>query len=317
MIAAECPVALKRSVVPDGLDRDREPQDYPLSAEGLGAGGFSAAETPWEPELVIVPRFVKEMIAAQERRSADKAPNLTLAQWLHALPLTVQRRERLRVLRKLGLVLLSNRPEELPLRDDGRAALHQLLERGPSDPRVRERDRLIEQRDAAIATQDARQEALLTTKLAAVTKALHAAGTEQRAAMQAAVERADAASDDEMRIARLLDAFVTCALGEIVAHDDFADHETAHRAAAHKHRIVAALDAIGGGQRVALERLLESPFAGVRASAGAHLLNAGLRRERVVPMLRQIEKEVGSSAGWMAFWALAPNDHGAWLDGEF
>ncbi len=200
------------------------------------------------------------------------------------------------------------------MRDDGRAALQQLLDQGPSDQRVRERDALIEQLDAAIAARSAGQEAALAAKLAAVTKALQAAAAEQRAAMHAAVERAEATSDDEMRLARLIDAFVICALGEVIAHDDVADHETASRAVAYKHRIVAALDTIGGGCRVALERLLESPFAGVRASAGAHLLNAGLRRERVVPVLQQIEKEVWSSAGWTAFWALAPDDHGAWVN---
>lgn len=200
------------------------------------------------------------------------------------------------------------------MRDDGRAALRQLLELGPSDQRARERDTLIEELDAAIAAGNAGKEAALAGKLAMVTKSLQAAASEQRAAMLAAVERAEAAGDDEMRLALLLDAFITCALGEVIAHDDFADHETASRAVALKHRIVAALDAIGSGCRVALERLLESPSAGVRASAGAHLLNAGLRRERVVPMLQQIEKEVASSAGWTAFWALAPDDHGAWID---
>lgn len=202
------------------------------------------------------------------------------------------------------------------MRDDGRAALRLLLEREPSDQRVRERDALVSELDAAIAARNASKEAALAAKLAAVTQALQAAAAEQRAAMLAAVERAEAASDDEMRVALLLDAFSVCALGEIVAHDDFADHETASRAVEYKHRIVAALDAIAGGQRAALERLLTSPFAGVRASAGAHLLNAGLRRERVVPMLQQIEKEVTSSAGWTAFWALAPDDHGTWLDAE-
>jgi len=82
-----------------------------------------------------------------------------------------------------------------------------------------------------------------------------------------------------------------------------------------KHAIVAALDAIAPGRRVALARLLASPFAGVRASAGAHLLNANLLRERVVPLLQEIEKTVAGSAGWTAFWALSPNDHGAWLTG--
>lgn len=200
------------------------------------------------------------------------------------------------------------------MRDDGRTALRELLERGPSDQRVRERDALIEALDAAIAARDAGKEAALAAKLAAVTRALHDAATEQRRAMRDAVARADAAGDDEMRLTRLIEAFIICALGEVVAHDDFADEETARQAVAHKHRIVAALDAIGGGCRMALVRLLESPFAGVRASAGAYLLNAGLRRERVVPVLQQIEKDVASSAGWTAFWALAPDDHGAWID---
>jgi hypothetical protein len=200
------------------------------------------------------------------------------------------------------------------MRDDGRTALRQLLELRPSDQRARERDALLDELDAAIVAHNTSREAATAARLAAVTKALQAAAAEQRAAMLAAVERAEAASDDEMRVTLLLDAFTVCALGEIVAHDDFADHETATRAVAYKHRIVAALDAIGSGHREALERLLESPFVGVRASAGAHLLNAGLARKRVVPMLQKIEKDVGSSAGWTAFWALAPDDHGAWLD---
>lgn len=201
------------------------------------------------------------------------------------------------------------------MRDDGRAALRQLLEFGPSDQRVRERDALVDELDAAIGAQNTNREAALAAKLAVVTRSLQAAAVEERAAMLAAVERAEAASEDETRVRLLLDAFTICALSEVVAHDDFADHETARRAVAYKHRITAALDAVGGGRRAALEGLLDSPFAGVRASAGAHLLNAGLRRERVVPMLQQIEKEVASSAGWTAFWALAPDDHGAWIDG--
>jgi hypothetical protein len=81
--------------------------EYAKSPEGWGAAGLAAAETPWEADaVVVVPRFVKEVIAAQERGASDKAPNLTIAQWLHALPPAVERRERLRALRRLGLVVL-------------------------------------------------------------------------------------------------------------------------------------------------------------------------------------------------------------------
>ena len=80
--------------------------EYAGSPEGWASAGLAAADTPWQTDaIVLVPRFVKEMIAAQERCASDKAPNLTIAQWLHAQP-AVQRRERLRALRRLGLVVL-------------------------------------------------------------------------------------------------------------------------------------------------------------------------------------------------------------------
>jgi hypothetical protein len=66
--------------------------------------------------------------------------------------------------------------------------------------------------------------------------------------------------------------------------------------------IVKALHTIGSG-RTALVVLLDCPDPGVRALAGAHLLD--LMPERVVPILRQIEaKADGSSASFRAQWAL-------------
>lgn len=92
------PVGAKSAILAEDPIRD----EYPVTTEGFGAAfGLSASEA--DPVLVV-PRFVKEMIAAQEQGASDKAPNLTIAQWLHALPPTVQRRERVRALRKLGLV---------------------------------------------------------------------------------------------------------------------------------------------------------------------------------------------------------------------
>lgn len=81
--------------------------EYAISPEGLGATeGLSAADAPADSEPIqVVPRFVKHMIAVQEHCGCDKAPNLTIGQWLHAQPAAVQRRERLRALRKLGLVI--------------------------------------------------------------------------------------------------------------------------------------------------------------------------------------------------------------------
>jgi len=196
---------------------------------------------------------------------------------------------------------------------NAKAALRQLLEWEPSDQRIRDRSRLLAEFDAAIAQGDARRQFALGHELALKAREIRAAEMEQRAAMQAALDRARDAASDEERASRLVEAFATCALIQVVAEDDFGDHETVDRAIEMKHTIVAALDATGDGRRDALGSLLESPFAGVRASAGAHLLNAGLMREHAIPLLQQIEKDVWGSAGWTAFWALAPNDHGAWL----
>lgn len=195
-----------------------------------------------------------------------------------------------------------------------RLLLRQWLKAGPTDQRVLAKHALTEELDAALAAGDAATQCIVAAKLAAAARAVHAAQAEQRAAMAAALERVHAARDDDMRIAKLVQAFETCALIQVTAEDDFDDSETANRAIAHKHAIAATLDAIGNGRRDALASLLDSPFAGVRASAGAHLLNTGLLRERVIALLQKIERDVAGSAGWTAFWALSPDHHGAWLN---
>jgi len=54
--------------------------------------------------VILLPSFVKEIVDGQYRVKSDKAPNLTIAQWLQAQPDDVQRREAFRVLQKCGLV---------------------------------------------------------------------------------------------------------------------------------------------------------------------------------------------------------------------
>ena len=200
--------------------------------------------------------------------------------------------------------------------DDGRTTLRALLDAEPADTRVQMRRALRVELEAARAAGDGEKEREIAGKLAALTKDIQAALAEQRAAMVASIERVQGATDDEVRVARLVDAFATCALTQITAYHDFGDDETVDRAIELKHAIAASLDAIAPGRREALAELLDSPFAGVRASAGAHLLNANLLRERVVAILQEIERTVAGSAGWTAFWALSPDDHGAWLTGE-
>ena len=54
--------------------------------------------------VILLPSFVKGIIEGQYRAKSDKAPNLTIAQWLRAQPDDVERREAFRVLQKCGLV---------------------------------------------------------------------------------------------------------------------------------------------------------------------------------------------------------------------
>lgn len=66
--------------------------------------------------------------------------------------------------------------------------------------------------------------------------------------------------------------------------------------------IVLALNAIHPG-RAAIAALFDHPSAGVRASAGAYLID--LMPDQVVPILKEIdEKSDGSSASFTAHWAL-------------
>ena len=196
------------------------------------------------------------------------------------------------------------------------SSLRAFFESEPTDKRVLTKFDLLEELEAAMASGNAKKQNDIAGKLAAVTKEIQAAEAEQRAAMLASIDRARDAADDETRVAKLCQAFELCCLMQVVSNDDFGGGETVERAIEYKHAIAAALDAIALGRRSALAALLESPFAGVRASAGAHLLNAHLLRERVVPILQEIERNVSGSAGWTAFWALSPDDHGAWLTGE-
>jgi len=52
----------------------------------------------------IIPDLFKDLVEHQAAAQSDKAPNLTIAQWLHTQPEAVRRREGLRVLQKYRLL---------------------------------------------------------------------------------------------------------------------------------------------------------------------------------------------------------------------
>ena len=52
---------------------------------------------------ILVPSVIKELLDAYDATKSDKAPNLTIEQWLRAQPAPVRRVERIRMLQKMGL----------------------------------------------------------------------------------------------------------------------------------------------------------------------------------------------------------------------
>ncbi len=54
-------------------------------------------------DFVMAPVFMRELVDAYFATRSDKAPNLAIGQWLRAQPLAVQRVERIRMLKKMGL----------------------------------------------------------------------------------------------------------------------------------------------------------------------------------------------------------------------
>jgi hypothetical protein len=122
------------------------------------------------------------------------------------------------------------------------------------------------------------------------------------AAITTLVDCHDPVVDDE-RAASLIRGFEFGARLADTLHDEFrdiADGET--KVVRIVDEIVKTLDKIGSG-RAALAALLDHGDRGVRALAGAYLID--LLPERVGPVLRQVEDEArGRSAGFRAHWAL-------------
>ncbi len=122
------------------------------------------------------------------------------------------------------------------------------------------------------------------------------------AAITGLLDRHDPVADNE-RAASLIRGFIFGARLADTLHDEFrdtADGET--KVVRLMDAIVMALDT-NGSSRAALAVLLDHPDLGVRAWAGAYLID--LLPERVVPILHQIElKGDGSSASFGAHWTL-------------
>ncbi len=121
------------------------------------------------------------------------------------------------------------------------------------------------------------------------------------AAIRALLARQDTIPDDE-RTASLIRGFEFAAKLRHTLHDELLDTKGETKVVRLADALVQALDALKSG-RSALTVLLDNPDAGVRATAGAYLIN--LMPERVIPILREVEKnEDGNSASFTAYWAV-------------
>jgi hypothetical protein len=124
---------------------------------------------------------------------------------------------------------------------------------------------------------------------------------EGMAAIKAGIVRATAELGDT-QFSSLVETFTFSSRLADTLHDQLLDTDAENYIWRMMDSIALALDKIGRG-RAALDVLLEDPRAGVRAAAGAYLID--LDPERIIPILREIdEKGGGNSADFRAHWTL-------------
>lgn len=112
----------------------------------------------------------------------------------------------------------------------------------------------------------------------------------------------DAAVADSNRKAALIRAFEFGTRLADALHDEFLDTDGENMVWRLLDKIVLNLDKIAPG-RASLDILFDCPDPGVRASAGAYLID--LMPERVIPILRDIDEAGGGkSADFGAHWTL-------------
>lgn len=122
-----------------------------------------------------------------------------------------------------------------------------------------------------------------------------------KAAISSLLDRYDAPADDEHGLS-LIRAFEFGAKLADALHDEFLDTDGENEVWHLLDAIVLKLEKTGSG-RAALAVLFESPDLGLRAAAGAYLID--LMPDRVVPMLRAIDEAGGGkSADFGAHWTL-------------
>jgi hypothetical protein len=122
-----------------------------------------------------------------------------------------------------------------------------------------------------------------------------------KTAINALLNRPDSAADVE-RAASLIRAFELASKVADALHDELLDTDGESEVWHLMDALVRALDKIDSG-RAALAALFDNQDSGVRAAAGAYLID--LMPDLVVPMLREIDEKGGDrSADFGAHWTL-------------
>jgi hypothetical protein len=121
------------------------------------------------------------------------------------------------------------------------------------------------------------------------------------AAIKAKLADANSAAG-KAQVASLVDAFAFASRLADTLHDELLDTDGENEIWRLMDSIVRTLDKTGRG-RASLDTLLDNPHAGLRAAAGAYLID--LDPQRVIPILRAIDQAGGGNrADFGAHWTL-------------
>lgn len=183
-----------------------------------------------------------------------------------------------------------------------KSTIRQILESGPTDPRIMQKLDLLEQLQAAHARNDQARMLEIGQKLAANSQAIAQSQKLRRAAMSKAVAQAKKVADPEERTRKLLAAFELCVKQACAAHSDSGDRKTYNFGVKRLAEIGQQLRALN--RFAALEPFLDSPDIQLRGFAAVWLRN--LWPERILPILQEIDKTMsfGTPAGTQVYIAM-------------
>lgn len=151
-------------------------------------------------------------------------------------------------------------------------------------------------------TNDIKAQQEIILRMTAIQKKLDSLQASQLAAFSALLNL-DGTTNDNERVARLLQAFELGAKLSHIYFDVMPDEDACNKVMRQTYDIAHTLDALGVGLRPALAAFLDHPDLDVRAMAAASLPD--IMPDRAIPVLKKIQRKArGTSAGNVAFTTL-------------